>query len=133
MELLETRYEHIVLGEDGIPRIASTGTKIIELVLDKLAYGWSPEEIQFQHPHLTLGQVYSALAYYSDHRQELDRDIEDRLRQVDEIQAAAEPSPLVARLKAKGLLIRRNRIEELKSMMGAVKLEIDIPKSRRRP
>ena len=30
-------------------------------------------------------------------------------------------------------LIRRKRIEELKSMMGAVKLEIDIPKSRRRP
>jgi putative antitoxin of VapBC-like toxin-antitoxin system len=30
-------------------------------------------------------------------------------------------------------LIRRRRIEELKSVMGAVKLEIDIPKSRRRP
>ena len=30
-------------------------------------------------------------------------------------------------------LIRRRRLEELKSMMGAVKLEIDIPKSRRRP
>src|SRR6185295_17413055 len=101
MALLETRYEHIVLGEDGVPRIAGTGTKVIEVVLDKLAYGWSPEEIQFQHPHLTLGQVYSTLAYYSDHRQELDRDIEDRLQQVDKIQAAAEPSPLVARLKAK--------------------------------
>jgi uncharacterized protein (DUF433 family) len=96
MALLETRYEHIVLGEDGVPRIVGTGTKIIELVLDKR---WSPEEFQFQHPYLTLGQVYSALAYYSDHRQELDRDIEDRLRQVDELQAAAEPSPLVARLK----------------------------------
>ena len=104
--LLETRYEHIVLSEDGVPRIAGTGTKIIELVLDKLAYGWNPEEIQFQHPHLTLGQVYSALAYYSDHQQELDRDIEERLRsrQVDEIRTAAEPSPLVTRLKAKGLL-----------------------------
>lgn len=30
-------------------------------------------------------------------------------------------------------LIRKRRIEELKSLMGAVKLEIDIPKSRRRP
>jgi Bacterial antitoxin of type II TA system, VapB len=30
-------------------------------------------------------------------------------------------------------LIRRKRIEELKSMMGSVKLEIDIPNSRRRP
>lgn len=30
-------------------------------------------------------------------------------------------------------LIRRKRIEELKSMLGKVKLEIDIPASRRRP
>ncbi len=30
-------------------------------------------------------------------------------------------------------LIRRRRIEELKGLLGAVKLEIDIPKSRRRP
>ncbi|HEV2853607.1 MAG TPA: type II toxin-antitoxin system VapB family antitoxin [Thermoanaerobaculia bacterium] len=29
-------------------------------------------------------------------------------------------------------LIRKRRIEELKSMMGDVKLEIDIPQSRRR-
>lgn len=29
-------------------------------------------------------------------------------------------------------LIRRKRIEELKSMAGAIKLEIDIPKARRR-
>jgi Arc/MetJ family transcription regulator len=29
-------------------------------------------------------------------------------------------------------LIRRRRIEELKSLMGAVKLEIDLPRSRRR-
>jgi Arc/MetJ family transcription regulator len=29
-------------------------------------------------------------------------------------------------------LIRRRRIEQLKSLMGAVELEIDIPRSRRR-
>jgi len=30
-------------------------------------------------------------------------------------------------------LIRRKRIEELKEMMGRVRLEIDVPRSRRRP
>jgi hypothetical protein len=30
-------------------------------------------------------------------------------------------------------LIRRKRIEELRSMLGKVKLEVDIPASRRRP
>jgi len=30
-------------------------------------------------------------------------------------------------------LVRKKRIEELKSMLGKVKLEIDLPTSRRRP
>lgn len=30
-------------------------------------------------------------------------------------------------------LVRRKRIEELKAMMGTVQLDIDLPKSRRRP
>jgi hypothetical protein len=30
-------------------------------------------------------------------------------------------------------LIRRKRIEELRSMLGKIKLEVDIPASRRRP
>jgi len=30
-------------------------------------------------------------------------------------------------------LVRHRRIEELKSMLGAVKLDVDIPASRRRP
>lgn len=56
--------------------------KVIELVLDKLAYGWSPEELHFQHPGLTLGQIHSALAYYWDHQEELEQDIEGRLQVV---------------------------------------------------
>ena len=30
-------------------------------------------------------------------------------------------------------LVRRRRIEELKSLLGSVKLELDLPQSRRRP
>src|SRR5215831_1490821 len=33
-------------------------------VLDKLAYGWSPEEMHPQHPDLTLGQINAALWYF---------------------------------------------------------------------
>lgn len=100
----ETRYEHIVLNETKIPIIAGTNMKVIELVLDRSAYGWSPEELQFQHPYLTLGQIHSALAYYWDHQEELDHDIEQRLRQIEKAQKASRPSSLEARLKAKGLL-----------------------------
>jgi uncharacterized protein (DUF433 family) len=104
MPVVETQYEHVILNESNVPIIAGTTMKVVELVLEKTAYGWSPEELHFQHPYLTLGQIYSALAYYWDHREELDRDIERRLEFVDEVQQGMESSPLTDRLKAKGLL-----------------------------
>ena len=72
----KTEYEHVVLDEKGVSIVAGTNMKVIEIVLEKTAYGWSPEELHFQHPYLTLGQIYSALAYYCDHQDALDRDIE---------------------------------------------------------
>lgn len=80
-----TRYEHVVLNEDHVPSIAGTTMKVVELVVEQQAYGWSPEELHFQHPHLTLGQIHSALAYYWDHREELDRDIRRRLERIEEV------------------------------------------------
>ena len=103
MSLVETRYEHVILRE-GVPIIAGTTMKVIELALEKTAYGWSAEELRLQHPYLTLGQIYSALAYYSDHQEELDRDIERRLEHVERIKASLPPSPLAKRLRAKGLI-----------------------------
>lgn len=101
---LETRYEHIALNKDHVPMIAGTTIKVSELVLEKAAYGWSPEELHFQHPYLTLGQIYSALAYYWDHQDEMDADIEQRLERVGQIRSTASPSPLLSRLKDKGLI-----------------------------
>jgi uncharacterized protein (DUF433 family) len=101
---LETRYEHIVIDEKGTPIVVGTNMKVIELVLEKLAYGWSPEELYFQHPHLTLGQIYSALAYYWDHQEELDKEIERRQELVEQLKNASGTSPLKARLKAQGLI-----------------------------
>ena len=35
---------HIVVDDRGVAWIEGTGTKVKEVVLDKLCYGWSPEE-----------------------------------------------------------------------------------------
>lgn len=102
--LAETRYEHVVLDDLRIPIIFGTTMKVIELVLAQTAYGWSAEELHIQFPYLTLGQIYSALAYYWDHREELESDIEKRLEKVNQIQKETPPSPLIKRLKAKGLI-----------------------------
>ena len=101
MPFAETRYEHVVLDERGVPRIADTTMKVVELVTAQTAYGWSPEELHFQFPHLTLGQIHSALAYYWDHRDELDRDIARRLATVEDQQRRMAPAPLRARLRAR--------------------------------
>jgi uncharacterized protein (DUF433 family) len=102
--LAETRYEHIVVNDLRIPMIAGTTMKVVELVLAKTAHGWSAEELHLQFPHLTLGQIHSALAYYWDHREELDGDIERRLEKVNRIQKSTPVPPLVKRLKEKGLI-----------------------------
>ena len=102
--LSETRYEHIMLNEDQVPTIAGTTMKVIELVLDHIAYGWSPEELHFQHQYLSMAQIHSALAYYWDHKAELDQDIERRLQFVDQVRQTTQPPSLRERLKAKGLI-----------------------------
>ena len=99
---VKTAYEHIVIDEAGVPLIEGTTMKVVELVLDHRAYGWSPEELHFQHPYLTLGQIYSALAFYWDHRTTIDQDIERRLQVVDQVGATLALTPLDARLRARG-------------------------------
>jgi uncharacterized protein (DUF433 family) len=104
---METRpgYPHIVVDEKGAV-IEGTTLKVVELVAEHLAYGWSPEEICLQHPYLTLGQVYAALAYYWDHAEKLDKETAERLRRVDALKekVKSQPSALLRRLKAQGRL-----------------------------
>ena len=97
-------YEHVQLDAGGVPFIAGTTMKLVELVMAQLAHGWSPEELHFQHPYLTLGQIHSALAYYWDHKAELDADIERRGRWAEQARQEAGPSSLAAKLRAQGLL-----------------------------
>ena len=69
---------HVELDEAGVAWISGTKIKVIELAIDKLTHGSSPEEIHFQYPHLSLAQIHAALAYYYDHQSELDSEIERR-------------------------------------------------------
>ena len=102
--MLATAYPHIDVTPDGVPVLSGTQIKVIEVVLDRLAYHWDVDEIQRQHPHLTLGQICSALAYYYDHQDEMDRVIEEQLRQVAAIKERLGESPLRRKLQARSLL-----------------------------
>ena len=68
-----TSAPHIWLDEEKRAWIDDTNVKVVEVALDHVAYGWSAEEMHSHHPHLSLAQIYSALAYYYDHQAEIDR------------------------------------------------------------
>src|SRR5215467_11700686 len=99
-----TTTAHIQLDERGVAWIDDTNTKVIEVVLDKLAYGLSPEEIHHEHPHLSLAQIYAALTYYYDHQTEIDATIARQVQSVEELAGQAEDSPARKRLRALGKL-----------------------------
>lgn len=58
----------------GRPRIAETGVTVRRIV-GWYKLGLNPEEIIAEIPHLTLAQVYAALAYYHANREEVEADI----------------------------------------------------------
>lgn len=94
---------HIRLDDQGKAWIDDTKMKVLELVLDHVAYGWSAEEIYEQYRHLSLGQIHSALAYYYDHQKEIDVQIERDLEKVRDLRASTGEAPMQRRLRAAAL------------------------------
>ena len=101
---MSTVTAHIRLDENDVAWIDDTKVKVIEIAIDKIASGASPEEMHFQYPHLSLAQIHAALTYYYDHQQEFDAAIAQQLQEVSELRAKAGDTPLHARLRSLGLL-----------------------------
>jgi uncharacterized protein (DUF433 family) len=90
----------VLVDDAGVAWIEDTNVKVVEIVLARLAHGWSPEEVHFQHPDLSLAQIHAALTWYYDHQAELDAEIERRLSAVEAQMADAVDSPLRNRLRS---------------------------------
>jgi uncharacterized protein (DUF433 family) len=95
-----TVYPHIETDADGRAVIAGTGTPVIMVAIDRLAYHWDADEIRRQRPHLTLGQVHMALAYYHDHEEQMNAEIAERLRVEDALLSGLGESRVRAKLQA---------------------------------
>ena len=86
---LKTSYAHITKDSaicGGKACIRSTRIRVLDIVSATERLGLSPDEICDQYPELTLAQVHSALAYYYDHREEIQADIESERNAVDRFQ-----------------------------------------------
>jgi uncharacterized protein (DUF433 family) len=95
---------HIWLDNRGVAWIDDANTKVIEVALDMIAHGWSPEEIHFQHPPLSLAQIHAALGHYYDHKAEMDAQIQRSVGNVEKLRAQAGESPVRKRLREMGKL-----------------------------
>jgi uncharacterized protein (DUF433 family) len=98
-----SQMPHVVLDERGRAWIDDTNIKVVEVVLDRTAFGWTPEEIEKQHDgYLSLAQVYAALAYYHDHKADLDAEIERDYQAAEKLRNQNLDSPVRQKLRALG-------------------------------
>lgn len=98
----DVAYAHLDTDSRGVPVIAGTRIKVVEIALAYLAHHWDAGDIHRQHPQLSLGQIHSALAYYFDHRDEMNRQIDAEIEAVEELREQAGPSPVIAKLHRLG-------------------------------
>jgi uncharacterized protein (DUF433 family) len=100
--------EHIVSTDDtcgGAPRIAGSRIRVKDVVIWHIHQRMSLDEIVMKWPHLTDAGVHAALAYYYDHKDEIEAEIEKDLAWYEEMKSKT-PS-LVQEKLAK----MRNRVE----------------------
>jgi uncharacterized protein (DUF433 family) len=93
--------EHVVVRPGycgGKPHVAGHRIKVQHIAVWHERMGMTPEEIGAAHPGLTLADVYAALSYYHDHRDDIDADIEADERFVAERRAEAGRSKLQRKL-----------------------------------
>jgi uncharacterized protein (DUF433 family) len=72
-------------------RIRIDGTRItVHRIATLYKQGLSAEEMIVTYPHLSLGQVYAALAYYHSNREEIDAELADDDRLYDQLKREGE-------------------------------------------
>jgi uncharacterized protein (DUF433 family) len=74
----DTVFGHIISTPGvcgGKPRIAGHRLKVQHIAVEYERLNMTPEQICDAHPGLTLAEVFAAMAYYFEHREEILADI----------------------------------------------------------
>jgi uncharacterized protein (DUF433 family) len=80
----------------GKPRIAGHRIRVEDIVVWHERMSLSADEIVSRYPQLTLADVYAALAYYYDHREQIDAQMKAGERLIEEMKSSY-PSKLPQR------------------------------------
>lgn len=101
--LSPTGWPHICFDERGVAWVDDTNVKVKEIVLDRLAYRSTPEEMHVEYPHLSLAQIHAALGYYYDHKQDLDAELSRDESDIAEMRALSAETPGRRKVRELGL------------------------------
>ncbi len=80
--------------------IDQTGYRVVDLVREHLAHGWSAESLHENHPDLSLAQIHAALAWFYDREQDVLDEISTKSRLAEGIFAEAGSHPVQDRIRA---------------------------------
>ena len=101
-------YPHIERRTEvrgGVPVIAGTGIRVVDVAVRYEVMRMSPEEIMVGLPHLTLPQIHAALSYYYAHKAELDKEWKASLKKI-------------ARLRRKHSSALEQKLGQIKNLHG---------------
>jgi uncharacterized protein (DUF433 family) len=84
----------------GRPRIDGHRITVADVAIWHERMGLSPDEIVSSHPSITLSDVHAALAYYYEHRPQIDADIAADEQFIAELKAKS-PSLLQEKLRGR--------------------------------
>ncbi len=76
----------------GRPRVAGTGVTV-RRIASWYRLGLHAEDIADRIGHVTVGQVYAALAYYHVNREEIDADLAAEDSMVEHLEAQLQQAP----------------------------------------
>lgn len=96
-----TSYPHLSVQPDGKVHIGESRYQVIHLAAEHYQHGWTAEELLRQHPDLRPEEVYAALTYFYDHREEL-------VAEMKRSAAAVESARTAQSLSRENLLNRRS-------------------------
>ena len=94
-------YPHITITPRGGPCIDGTRHRVIDIVADHVAHGYSAAQIVEQYPDLTLAQVHAALTYYYDHQDEMDAAFMASYAQAEQQRRHHAPHPKLLAARAR--------------------------------
>ncbi|MGD9891099.1 MAG: DUF433 domain-containing protein [Dehalococcoidia bacterium] len=103
MRMRPTEYPHILWNIDKeLPCVSGTRLRVQDVVA-QYAAGGNLEEIEEAYPSYSRAELLSALAYYYDHKEEMDALMEEHRRSAEAWRAEVEASrgPTKAQLAAR--------------------------------